>query len=135
MGEYTTHELGKIISLHSKLNGYQLSWPVCFTLGSRCKGNPRTGVMLMRKIAALCRYRNYIPTVSVVNEVLEELGVDYLGFTSLDRQYLNCLEIGPKSKHTLGVSLQLDNQALSRVEGYLIKTGLVIITSRGRALA
>lgn len=134
LGSYNVSELGKIISLHSELNGLKFDWPVCLALANRCKGNPRTGVMLMRKISALCRYRDYLPTLSAVGGILEELEIDQWGLTPLDRQYLNLLKTGAKSKSTLGAALQLDQLALSRIEGYLIKTERVCITSRGRVL-
>lgn len=135
MKPYTVEELAQIVQLHSRKNRTPLDADVARFIGQRSRGTPRTGVMTMIKYSALCRLRGIPMNLSTAGEVIEgEFGIDSRGLTGLDRQYLEALTSGPKSRAGLAATINVDGGEIDRMEDYLIRCGLVHITSKGRAL-
>lgn len=73
----------------------------------------------------------------LVEKSLTTLEIDILGLSNMDRKYLECIiykyEGGPVGIETLCTALAEDKQTLEEfIEPFLIQTGLIKKTSRGR---
>jgi len=90
--------------------------------------------MRMRRYLSLAKLRRCGVSVDTASSIFGEFGIDQKGLDTIDRRYLNSLVTGPKSARTLQAILATDKREFNRREGYLIRTGLVQITSRGRSL-
>lgn len=68
-------------------------------------------------------------------QFFEAMGIDADGLTPMDREYLEALKTGTKSLGTLAAMLRTTASTLSSfVEPYLVATGRIEISGRGRAL-
>jgi len=91
--------------------------------------------MLTEKLESLIRWKNQRVTEDTLIGLFEnKLEIDEGGLDNLDRQYLQALTSGTKSKRTLQSILQVDDRHLDRVEKFLLKEGYITITSKGRSL-
>jgi len=131
---YTGSELCRILRNRAIGEGVALPTNVGRFLAKRSKGNPRTGIMRMRRYLSLAKLRRCGVSVDTASSIFGEFGIDQKGLDTIDRRYLNSLVTGPKSARTLQAILATDKREFNRREGYLIRTGLVQITSRGRSL-
>ena len=131
---YTGNELCRIFQNHAGNESVTLSTDVGRFLAARSKGNPRTGIMRMRKYLSLAKLRRCGVSISTASSIFDEFGIDQRGLDAIDRRYLDSLVTGPKSARTLQAILGTDKREFDRRESYLIRTRLVLITSRGRSL-
>lgn len=131
---YAGNELCQILLNHALSEGVTLSNDVGGFLADRSKGNPRVGIMRMRRYLAICKMRKCGFSLNTATSVFNEFGIDQRGLDTVDRVYLNSLTTGPKSARTLQAILGTDSREFDRRENYLIRSGLVQITSRGRNL-
>lgn len=130
LSDYTVSELARIVAWHAWNESTPVSNSVARFIGSRCRGNPRTGVRLMQKFAALYSRRD-LDTAQVA---FKEFGIDSRGLNRLDRKALEILSTGPKSRRTLATRLGVSLGEYDRIEPFLLAQGLVDITSKGRVL-
>lgn len=128
---YTVTELTKIVEVHSvKFEG-----ELARVIAKRSRGNPRIAVMLADKLESLIRWGSRDVTEDTLVGLFEDkLEIDERGLHELDRQYLEALKDGPKSKSTLQSLLQVDAKHLNRMERFLLRENLIEITSKGRSL-
>lgn len=132
--DYTSEELGEIVGVHAGAEGVTLIPEVCRFIADRSRGNPRTGVISLQKYLSYCRSRGWGFNLASVAQTFKEWGIDRFGLDHLDRLYLAAIRRGPRSKRTLQMLLNIDECAFDRRERFLIQSGLVNITSRGRVL-
>jgi Holliday junction DNA helicase RuvB len=101
----------------------------------RSRGVPRIANRLLRRVRDV--YDS--PTPQQVDEILVELGVDSWGFEICDRALLMLLQErfkgGPVGLRTLAAAYGLEERTLAEVyEPYMVRTGVLDITDRGRQL-
>ncbi|MBP5291632.1 MAG: Holliday junction branch migration DNA helicase RuvB [Lachnospiraceae bacterium] len=135
---YTTEELEEIIRRSAHMLSVQIEEGGARMIAMRSRGTPRLANRFLKRVRdfAQVRYDGTI-TESVAQETLDLLNVDSLGLDSTDRMLLTHLIEdfggGPVGMETLAVSMGEDNGTIEDlVEPYLIQTGLLARTSRGR---
>lgn len=98
---------------------------------------PRQAISILKNVGKSLRLGDTVPNIeSVFAELNETYGCDYLGLNALDRKYLTQLaKNGTLGQNALVAALGVDKDTLSNViEPYLMQTGLVMQTPRGRHL-
>ena len=108
---------------------------------ARARGTPRIAGRLLRRVRdiALVGGAGEV-SASIADAALGRLEVDAQGLDSMDRRYLSCLATsyggGPVGVETLAAVLSEQRDMLEEViEPYLLQTGLLIRTPRGRCLS
>ena len=110
-------------------------------IAKRSRGTPRIGLRLMRRARDFAQVkREGRLDMEVVAEALELEGVDDHGLDSLDRLYLSTLiktyAGGPAGLEAIAATMGEDPGTLEDVvEPYLLQTGLLMRTPRGRCLS
>jgi Holliday junction DNA helicase RuvB len=107
----------------------------------RSRGTPRVAGRLLRRVRdiALVAGAKQV-TAAIADDALGRLEVDAQGLDSMDRRYLSCLAEsyggGPVGVETLAAVLSEQRDMLEEViEPYLLQTGLLMRTPRGRCLS
>ena len=140
--DYFGHEdIVKILDRAVKLWGMEQDSESLEEIAKRSRGTARVALRLLRRV------RDYTDSpsgegksqVEIVNGTLELLGVDEMGLEEIDRKLLTVMyqhfNGGPVGLGTLAASVSEDVGTLSEVyEPFLMKSGLVKRTSRGRVL-
>lgn len=137
---YTPLELTTIIK-HSSL---KLDVPIAedgaIEISLRSRGTPRLANRLLKRTRdfAQVQYDGKI-TKEVANKALSSLDVDNLGLDTIDRSLLKTMILnfsgGPVGLETLSASIGEDPGTIEDVyEPYLLKTGLITRTPRGRVV-
>jgi Holliday junction DNA helicase RuvB len=137
---YKVEDLARIIRHSSKILGIEIDEQAALEIGRRSRGTPRIANRLLRRV------RDYAQ-VSKVNRIdapvasatLDALGIDKAGFDDLDRKVLKLiLDVysgGPVGIESVAASLNEEVDTIAdTVEPYLLKTGYLKRTSRGRLL-
>jgi len=119
LGYYNVQDLTEIITKTG------LDPVVSWEIAKRSKGVPRIGKKYAERLQALAPK----PTRSDALRMFQQIGVGSDGLTRLDRQYVSSL---PASKRTLRFKLGVSSNQLERIESYLVRSGRVKITSKGR---
>jgi len=107
-------------------------------LAKRSRGTPRIANRLLKRVRDYSQVRSDGKvTKENVKAALELEGIDNLGLTSLDKNYLktiiNFYGGGPVGIEAISATLQEENDTLvDVVEPFLLKIGLVLRTSSGR---
>jgi len=107
-------------------------------LAKRSRGTPRIANRLLKRVRDYSQVRSDGKvTKENVKAALELEGIDNLGLTSLDKNYLktiiNFYGGGPVGIEAISATLQEENDTLvDVVEPFLLKIGLVLRTSIGR---
>ncbi len=107
-------------------------------LAKRSRGTPRIANRLLKRVRDYSQVRSDGKvTKENVKAALELEGIDNLGLTSLDKNYLktiiNYYGGGPVGIEAISATLQEENDTLvDVVEPFLLKIGLVLRTSSGR---
>ena len=139
---YSREELLLILGRSAGLMGLgaQVSEEVLSTIAGRSRGTPRIANRLLRRV------RDYAQVKSggridagVVDDALRLEGVDHLGLDELDHKYLKVIgrvyHGGPVGLEAVAATLGEDTTTLEdMVEPYLLQTGLVARTRKGRQL-
>lgn len=149
---YTLHELAGIVWLHGKtaLQGYELPRAVCYEIAARMRCQPRRAVRMLTQALIPVFYTAAHPsgesldyvklgqamTEEAVAARLESDGYDLNGLDSLALNYLKLLKRnGATSAERLSQALGITNRAeFVEVDEYLVRLGLVNISSAGRTL-
>jgi len=135
---YSNEELEQVVSRAAKLMKLQVDEHSISLIASRSRGTPRIANRLLRRVRdfALVNHGGTAKE-STVAEALELYEVDELGLDRLDRAVLRTLivkfEGKPVGLSTLSVALGEEQETIeSVVEPFLLRTGLIARTSRGR---
>ncbi|MFM7389352.1 MAG: Holliday junction branch migration DNA helicase RuvB [Vampirovibrionales bacterium] len=142
---YTPDELASIVTRSAELLAIPIQSEAALLIGQRSRGTPRLANRLLRRVRdvadVLCRKQNRSVEIdtSIVEEALALLHVDSLGLDPTDRQLLEIMKThyqgGPVGLEALASTLGEDIRTLEDVvEPYLLQTGLLQRTPRGRQL-
>ncbi|MEM1234100.1 MAG: Holliday junction branch migration DNA helicase RuvB [Pseudomonadota bacterium] len=138
---YTVDELHEIVTRGARLLNIVSDDAGAREIAKRARGTPRIAGRLLRRVVdfAVVEADGRI-TRAVADNALTRLGVDALGLDSADRRYLSLIAEnyggGPVGVETMSAALSESRDALEEViEPYLLQTGLLQRTPRGRMLA
>ncbi len=135
---YTPEELAEGIMRDARLLGVGIEPEAALVIGERSRGTMRIAKRLFRRVRDFAQVAGEAAiTKARAEAALDELGLDRLGLDAKDRRYLETLLVkfagGPAGLETLATALAEDPQTLEEVvEPYLIQSGLVKRTPRGR---
>lgn len=107
-------------------------------LAERSRGTPRIANRLLKRVRDYSLVKSHgRVTLESVKAALSLEGIDHLGLTSLDRNYLKTIldfyKGGPVGIEAIAATLQEETDTLvDVVEPFLLKIGLVLRTSSGR---
>lgn len=135
---YTTPELMVIIKRSACLLHTDITDNAALELARRSRGTPRVANRLLKRVRDYAQVRaNGRVTRDSVQAALALEGIDRLGLTRLDRNYLTTIidfyHGGPVGIEAIAATLQEETDTLvDVVEPFLLKIGLVLRTSSGR---
>jgi holliday junction DNA helicase RuvB len=137
---YSVDELELVVKRGAMVLGCEMSNDGAREVAARARGTPRIAGRLLRRVRdfALVAKQSVIDK-AIAADALERLEVDKLGLDAMDRRYLRMIgdvySGGPVGVETLAAGLSEPRDTLEDViEPYLIQTGLVARTARGRML-
>ncbi len=130
--EYSDNEIAKIIKKRTKL-------PIeyCIKIASYCRGNPRVAILTSKRLEIILRRINNELNINLLKEIIEKyIGIKEGGFTYYDEIYLDFLKKAKRaSLDTLSYSLLIPKETIKKeIEPFLLKKGLIQITSKGRII-
>ncbi|TPE60106.1 Holliday junction branch migration DNA helicase RuvB [Sandaracinobacter neustonicus] len=136
---YTEDELHSVVTRAAGLLGLALSEDGAREIARRARGTPRIAGRLLRRVRDFAAGRSEPVNSAFADNALNRLEVDRLGLDAQDRRYLwmiaDLYKGGPVGIETLAAGLSEARDTLEDVvEPYLIQTGLVARTARGRVL-
>lgn len=135
---YTVNELVTIIKRSSFLLKSSIDDDCALELAKRSRGTPRIANRLLKRVRDYSQVKSKGKiTRQSVKAALSLEGVDVIGLTHLDRNYLNTIiefyNGGPVGIEAVSATLQEEPDTLvDVVEPYLLKCGLLLRTSAGR---
>ena len=135
---YEVKELITIIKRSAIILKVEIDDKGAFELAKRSRGTPRIANRLLKRVRDYSQVKvDGKITKSVVDAALALEGIDSLGLTVLDRNYLKTIiefyKGGPVGIEAISATLQEETDTLvDVVEPYLLKIGMVIRTSSGR---
>jgi holliday junction DNA helicase RuvB len=137
---YSVDELELVVKRGAKVLGCDMSGDGAREVAARARGTPRIAGRLLRRVRDFALVaKQALITRQIAADALERLEVDKLGLDAMDRRYLRMIgdiySGGPVGVETLAAGLSEPRDTLEDViEPYLIQTGLVARTARGRML-
>ena len=134
---YSIDELDKIVQMASAKLNTHIDAPASKEIAKRSRGTPRIALRLLRRVRDYAQVaKEQSITAKRAHYVLEQLGVNDLGFDSLDLRYLELLAENrgkPMGLNALSAALSEDQGTIEDViEPYLLANGYVERTARGR---
>ena len=137
---YETDELYEIVRRGARLLGVPADEEGAMEIAKRARGTPRIAGRLLRRVVdfAVVEGDGTIDR-ALSDDALTRLGVDALGLDGGDRRYMRLIAEayggGPVGIETLSAALSESRDALEEViEPYLLQSGLIQRTPRGRML-
>ena len=138
---YSVEELTEVVRRGARLLELTITEDGAREIAARSRGTPRVAGRLLRRVRdfALVAERDSVDAVAA-DAALTRLQVDNLGLDIMDRRYLACIgdtySGGPVGVETLAAALSEPRDAIEDIiEPYLMQTGLVRRTPRGRILS
>lgn len=138
---YSAKDLETIVSRAARVLNVEMSQDGAMEIARRARGTPRIAGRLLRRVADFALVRaNGAVNQQVADQALNLLEVDSRGLDAMDHKYLTCIGVnyngGPVGIETLAAALSEPRDAIEEIiEPYLIQTGLVQRTPRGRMLS
>jgi Holliday junction DNA helicase RuvB len=136
---YSTEDLAAIVTRSAAILDIELDPAGAAIIAARSRGTPRVANRLLKRVRDYAQVRlDGVVTPGAAEAALELLEVDGLGLDRLDREILDavCRKFGggPVGLSTLAVSVGEEQDTIEDVyEPYLLQTGLIRRTPRGRA--
>lgn len=137
---YSASELAQIVTRSAGLLGLEIDAQAAHELASRSRGTPRIANRLLRRVQDWAQVHGTpgVADLASTQAALKVFEVDALGLDRLDRSVLTALCTrfggGPVGLTTLAVSVGEEAETVETVaEPYLVREGLMVRTSRGRA--
>ncbi len=136
---YEAPDLARIVSRSAGILGVEIDAGGSNAIALRSRGTPRVANRLLRRVRDHAQVSgSAVVTQPVAEEALGALDVDELGLDRLDREILRAIcstfSGGPVGLSTLAAAVSEEQDTLEDVyEPYLLKTGLIERTPRGRA--
>ncbi|HXY45828.1 MAG TPA: Holliday junction branch migration DNA helicase RuvB [Acidimicrobiales bacterium] len=137
LDHYRPEELEEIVHRSARLLATELTAEGAAEIASRSRGTPRLAIRLLRRVRDFVEVRGEgVVTYGAAREGLETFGIDELGLDRVDRMILEalCRSAGrPMGLSQLAVSVGEEPETVEDAyEPFLLKTGLVLRTPRGR---
>lgn len=138
---YTNDELVHILSRQAIKMNVALAENGALEIARRARGTPRVAGRLLRRVRDIVAVDgDNMITKQAADSALLRLEVDQNGLDQMDRRYLNSLAEnyggGPVGIETLAAVLAEQRDMLEEViEPFLLQTGLLMRTPRGRCLS
>ena len=135
---YESGELRRIVDRSARLLEVETTGPGADEIASRSRGTPRIANRLLRRVRDFAEVRaDGVVDEDVARQALELYEVDQLGLDRLDRAVLDVLcrrfGGGPVGLGTLAVAVGEERETVEEVaEPYLVRSGLLVRTPRGR---
>jgi Holliday junction DNA helicase RuvB len=137
---YTADELQQVVARGARVLGVAMTDDGAREIAGRSRGTPRIAGRLLRRVRDIAAVAG-VERIdrAAADAALTQLDVDHLGLDAMDRRYLGCIADGfaggPVGVDSLAAALSEPRDLLEDVlEPYLIQTGLVQRTPRGRIL-
>jgi len=140
MAFYQPNELEEIIQRASEKLNITLNYKARLKLAECSRGTPRIALRLLKRVRDLAEVQNLTTvTEDILQEALIILDIDHLGLDDSDRRYLSVIidkhAGGPIGIETIAAALSEDIGTIEEViEPYLLQTGLIKRTTRGRVV-
>lgn len=138
---YSPEDLSRIILTSAEKLGTKIDPPTALTIARRSRGTPRIANRLLRRMRDYAQVKtgDGVITGEVVVNAMKGLGIDEAGLDDLDRRLLKVIhqyyKNGPVGIEALAATLNEEVDTLVDViEPFLLKTGYLKRTSRGREL-
>ncbi|MEL6644322.1 MAG: Holliday junction branch migration DNA helicase RuvB [Pseudomonadota bacterium] len=138
---YNVDELHEIVTRGARLMGIDAEADGLREIAKRARGTPRIAGRLLRRVVDFALVEgDGLLNRKLADNALTRLGVDDIGLDGADRRYLTLLAEnyggGPVGIETIAAALSESRDALEEViEPYLLQSGLIQRTPRGRMLA
>ncbi|OGR07480.1 MAG: Holliday junction DNA helicase RuvB [Deltaproteobacteria bacterium RIFOXYD12_FULL_50_9] len=135
---YSIPELVIIINRSASLLGIPIDPAGAQEIGRRSRGTPRIANRLLKRLRDFAEVKgDGRITAKVADQALNMLAVDHLGLDEMDRRIILTIidkfQGGPLGIETLATAVCEEKNTLEDVyEPYLIQSGFLIRTSRGR---
>jgi Holliday junction DNA helicase RuvB len=134
---YETAELEQVLGRAAGLLGLDIEREALAEIASRSRGTPRIANRLLRRVRDWALVHGGHADHDAVQATLELYDVDERGLDRLDRAVLDAIltrfEGGPVGLSTLAASVGEEPETVENVvEPFLVRTGLVARTPRGR---
>ena len=137
---YTVDELERVVTRAAALLQLDLTADGAREIAGRARGTPRIAGRLLRRVRDFATAAGTATVdAKAADRALNRLEVDKLGLDAMDRRYLMMIADiyrgGPVGIETLAAGLSEARDTLEEViEPFLIQSGLVARTARGRML-
>jgi Holliday junction DNA helicase RuvB len=136
---YRTEELVHIVERAAEIMNIGIDADASKEIAKRSRGTPRIANRLLRRVRDFAEVKDDKITCDIAKEALNALGVDGAGLDKIDRLILNVLVKnfggGPVGIDTIAVAVSEESDTLTDVyEPYLIQSGFIARTSRGRVV-
>lgn len=135
---YTTEELTEIVKRTSRVLETKIEDDAAIELAKRSRGTPRIANRLFKRVRdfAMVKGKDTID-IEITKEALDRLKIDKLGLDNTDRELLlaiiNKFNGGPVGIEAISSTIGEEVTTIEDVyEPYLLQTGLLKRTSRGR---
>ncbi|MFC3868278.1 Holliday junction branch migration DNA helicase RuvB [Helicobacter equorum] len=134
---YSTQELDNIVQIASNKLNARIDSAASKEIAKRSRGTPRIALRLLRRVRDYAQVAQEASiSATCTHYALEQLGVNELGFDSLDLRYLGLLAENrgkPMGLSALSAALSEDQGTIEDViEPYLLANGYLERTARGR---
>ena len=135
---YTHDELAFIVTRSARILGMGIDRDGALELARRSRGTPRIANRLLRRVRDFAQVRaNGAITRQVVQDTLQLLEIDEMGFDQMDRMILLTIIDkfggGPVGLDTIGAAIGEESDTIEDVyEPFLIQNGFLNRTPRGR---
>lgn len=137
---YAEKDLERIITQAAKKLNIPIHENAKAELAKRSRGTPRVALRLLKRVRDVAQVEGKgIVTEEILVRALTLLDIDPLGLDASDRRFITTIiekfEGGPVGVETISAALSEDIGTVEEVlEPYLIQTGLLKRTSRGRVV-
>lgn len=138
---YSTEDLMKILHRSAGILGVEAEEEAIRRMAVRSRGTPRVANRVLKRVRDFSQVRgDGRIDPQIADEAFRALGIDDLGLESLDREILTLIierfRGGPVGIETIAAALGEERVTIEDVyEPYLIQTGLLNRTSKGRTVS
>ncbi|MBU1446470.1 Holliday junction branch migration DNA helicase RuvB [Patescibacteria group bacterium] len=135
---YSDDDIKKIVKRTAEILNYKIDEDASDRIAKSARQTPRIANRLLRRIRDFAEVKGQKQiTSAIANEGLASLGIDHLGLDQADRDILELIigkfNGGPVGLSAIAAATSEEQNTLEDVyEPYLIKTGLLERTHRGR---
>jgi len=137
---YPDYELAEIVKRSASILNVPIDAEACEELSRRSRGTPRIANRLLRRVRDFAQVKgDGAIDIATVNKALEMEGVDTAGLDDLDKKLLSTIikfySGGPVGVEALAATINEEVDTIEEmVEPYLLKTGFLKRTRRGRVV-